>query len=219
MTPSGPAPGRGFSWSRFEARLSAPKLWVSDGKFHRRPSGGEVEGSLVETLKPRAELPTLSQIADSHFCFSPFANMFDGCALARATQCATPGVAVVASCPAGTSKPPDFKMEFKMSASTKQVLVAIALTLGVTVSMPLSLAFSPPAQANTAIQNRAAPPLRSGDLVRLRSGGPLMTVIGIEGDQVNCAWTDRDGHIGSERFPIAALDPGIRILRPFPNGS
>jgi len=46
-----------------------------------------------------------------------------------------------------------------------------------------------------------------------------MTVIGIEGDQVNCAWTDRDGHIGSERFPIAALDPGIRILRPFPNAS
>ncbi len=50
-----------------------------------------------------------------------------------------------------------------------------------------------------------------------------MTVIGIEGDLVNCVWTDLDGHIGSERFPIAALEPGIRILggfpRPLPDGS
>ncbi len=73
------------------------------------------------------------------------------------------------------------------------------------------------------MQNQANPPLRSGDLVRLRSGGPLMTVIGIEGDQVNCVWTDLDGHIGSERFPSEAVERGIRILggfpRPIPNPS
>jgi uncharacterized protein YodC (DUF2158 family) len=110
-----------------------------------------------------------------------------------------------------------------MLASTIQASVAIAVTLGVTLGMTLSPAFSAPAPSNTAIQNTAAPSLRSGDLVRLRSGGPLMTVTGIEGDQVNCVWTDLDGHIGSERFPIATLEPGIRILggfpRPLPDGS
>ena len=50
-----------------------------------------------------------------------------------------------------------------------------------------------------------------------------MTVGGIEGDQVICIWTYLDGHIGSERLPIEALEPGIRILggfrRPLPNDS
>jgi hypothetical protein len=32
-----------------------------------------------------------------------------------------------------------------------------------------------------------------------------MTVTGIKGDQVICDWTDYDGHIGSESFPIDAL--------------
>jgi uncharacterized protein YodC (DUF2158 family) len=108
-----------------------------------------------------------------------------------------------------------------MLASIKQASIAIAVTLA--VSTPLSPAFSASAPSNTATQNQAAPALRSGSLVRLRSGGPLMTVIGIEGDQVNCAWTGRDGHIGYERLPIEALEPGIRILyglpRPMPADS
>jgi uncharacterized protein YodC (DUF2158 family) len=107
-----------------------------------------------------------------------------------------------------------------MLPPAKQASIAIAVTLA--ISMPLSPAFSASAPSNTAMQNRAAP-LRSGDLVRLRSGGPLMTVIGIEGDQVNCVWTDLDGHIGSERFPSEAVERGIRILggfpRPIPNPS
>ena len=111
-----------------------------------------------------------------------------------------------------------------MLASTKQIVsVPIAVMLAVALIVPLSPAFSASAPSNIAMQNQADPPLRSGDLVRLRSGGPLMTVIGIEGDLVNCVWTDLDGHIGSERFPIAALEPGIRILggfpRPLPDGS
>src|SRR5258706_16063548 len=112
-------------------------------------------------------------------------------------------------------------MEFKMLASIKQASIAIAVTLA--VSTPLSPAFSASAPSNTATQNQIAPSLRSGSLVRLRSGGPLMTVVGIEGDQVNCVWTDRDGHIGYERLPIEALEPGIRIFYglpiPIPEGS
>jgi uncharacterized protein YodC (DUF2158 family) len=119
-----------------------------------------------------------------------------------------------------TSKPHNFKMEFKMLAFIKQASIAVAVTLA--LSMPLAPAFSASAPSNTAMQNQAIA-LRSRNLVRLRSGGPLMTVVSIEGDQVNCVWTDRDGHIGSERLPIEALEPGIGILyglpRPIPDDS
>jgi uncharacterized protein YodC (DUF2158 family) len=89
-----------------------------------------------------------------------------------------------------------------MSTSTKRVSIAIAVMLA--LSMPLSPAFSAPAQSNTAVQNEA-PFLRSGNLVRLRSGGPLMTVVRIDGDQANCVWTDWNGQIDSGRFPVDVL--------------
>ena len=90
-----------------------------------------------------------------------------------------------------------------MLTSTKQVSIAIAVTLA--LSVPLSPAFSASAPSNTAMQNQAAPALRSGNLVRLRSGGPLMTVVRIEGDQANCVWTDWDGQFESGSFPIDVL--------------
>ena len=90
-----------------------------------------------------------------------------------------------------------------MLASIKQASIAVAVTLA--LSMPLAPAFSASAQSNTAMQNQAAPALRSGNLVRLRSGGPLMTVVGIEGDQVNCVWTNWDGQFESGNFPIDVL--------------
>jgi uncharacterized protein YodC (DUF2158 family) len=112
-------------------------------------------------------------------------------------------------------------MELNMLPPQKQAQIAIAATLA--LIMPQAPAFSASPPSKTAMQNRADRPLRSGDLVRLRSGGPLMTVVGIEDDQVNCAWTDRDGHIGFERIPIEALEPGIRIfygpVRPPPSDS
>jgi uncharacterized protein YodC (DUF2158 family) len=94
-------------------------------------------------------------------------------------------------------------MEFNMLASTKQASIAIAATL--VLSMPLAPAFSASAQSNTAMQNQAAPALGSGNLVRLRSGGPLMTVKGIKGDQVDCFWTDWNGQINADSFPIDVL--------------
>ena len=107
--------------------------------------------------------------------------------------------------PVATSawKPHNFKMEFNMLTSTKQVSIAIAVTLA--LGMPLSPAFSASAPPNTAMQNQAAPGLGRGNLVRLRSGGPLMTVLRIEGDQVNCVWTNWDGQIRSDNFPIDVL--------------
>jgi len=107
--------------------------------------------------------------------------------------------------PAATSarKAHNFEMELNMLTSTKQVSIAIAVTLA--LGMPLSPAFSASAPSNTAMQNQAAPALRSGNLVRLRSGGPLMTVVRIEGDQVNCVWTDWDGQFESGNFPIDVL--------------
>jgi uncharacterized protein YodC (DUF2158 family) len=72
--------------------------------------------------------------------------------------------------------------------------------------MPLAPAFAASTPSNTAMQNhQAAPPLRSGSLVRLRSGGPLMTVSRREGDQVNCVWYDWDGQMASGSFPIDVL--------------
>jgi len=64
------------------------------------------------------------------------------------------------------------------------------------------------ASAPSNTQNQAAPAFRSGNLVRLRSGGPLMTVKGIKGDQVDCFWTDGNGQINADSFPVDVLQMG-----------
>jgi uncharacterized protein YodC (DUF2158 family) len=108
-------------------------------------------------------------------------------------------------------------MEFKMLALTKPASIAMAVMLGITLGVPLSIpAFSDPAPSKAATQV-TAPALRSGDLVRVRSGGPLMTVTGVQGDQVNCAWTDWDGALKSETFPIAVLSVPVTVPPEDPN--
>jgi uncharacterized protein YodC (DUF2158 family) len=64
------------------------------------------------------------------------------------------------------------------------------------------------ASALSNTQNQAAPAFRSGNLVRLRSGGPLMTVKDIKGDQVDCFWTDVNGQINADSFPVDVLQLG-----------
>ena len=88
---------------------------------------------------------------------------------------------------------------------TKQAAITIATTFGlaVSVSWPVS-ALADPALSNTATQSHAIP-LHSGDFVRLRSGGPLMTVKSVQGDQVICDWGNEDGELQSGSFPIAML--------------
>jgi uncharacterized protein YodC (DUF2158 family) len=105
-----------------------------------------------------------------------------------------------------------------MLARTRPSLIAIAITLGIAVNMDLAIpAFSasPPSQAAT--QSRSASPLHNGDLVRVRSGGPLMTVTGVQGNQVNCSWTEWDGQLKSENFPIAVLSVPVTVPSPDPS--
>jgi hypothetical protein len=59
---------------------------------------------------------------------------------------------------------------------SKPVAIAMQATMGVVLSAPCAVtALAEAAPANTATQNQATPTLRGGDLVRLRSGGPVMT--------------------------------------------
>jgi uncharacterized protein YodC (DUF2158 family) len=75
-----------------------------------------------------------------------------------------------------------------------------------TKTVGMSPASSASAPSNT--QKQAAPAFQSGNLVRLRSGGPLMTVKDIKGDQVDCFWTNVDGQINADSFPVDALQRG-----------
>jgi uncharacterized protein YodC (DUF2158 family) len=94
--------------------------------------------------------------------------------------------------PSQTGSGPGFALVGRDGVSTKTVGMA-----------PASSASAP-----TNTQNQAAPAFRSGNLVRLRSGGPLMTVKGIKGDQVDCFWTDVNGQINADSFPVDVLQKG-----------
>jgi uncharacterized protein YodC (DUF2158 family) len=108
---------------------------------------------------------------------------------------------------------PDFKMEFNMMPSIKEFSIAIAVALGLVLAAPLSApAFAAASQLPTTAQDPAVTNLHSGDLVHMRSGGPLMTVTRVQGDQVQCSWTDWiTGELRSESFPVAVLGPQVTI--------
>jgi uncharacterized protein YodC (DUF2158 family) len=89
---------------------------------------------------------------------------------------------------------------------TKQAAIAIAATLGVALSAQSAIpAHAGPAQS-TAMQSHTTP-LQTGDLVRLRSGGPMMTVKSLHDDQVICSWWNEEGNeYRSGSFPIAMVE-------------
>jgi uncharacterized protein YodC (DUF2158 family) len=45
-----------------------------------------------------------------------------------------------------------------------------------------------------------------GDVVQLKSGGPLMTVQSVDADGVICIWFDEKKKLTNARFPEATLD-------------
>jgi uncharacterized protein YodC (DUF2158 family) len=97
-----------------------------------------------------------------------------------------------------------------MEALSKSASMAIAALLLLNVPLVVP-AYSEPASVH---QDR---PIQSGDLVRVRSGGPLMTVTGVQGDQVNCSWADWNGRLQSESFPVASLAPPLTVPPEDPN--
>jgi uncharacterized protein YodC (DUF2158 family) len=47
----------------------------------------------------------------------------------------------------------------------------------------------------------------AGDKCVLNSGGPIMTVAGVVGDEVTCSWFNDDGFCDSHTFMSACLTP------------
>jgi len=102
-----------------------------------------------------------------------------------------------------------------MLARTRPSSIAIAVMLGIGVNVYLAIpAFSASPPSQVAAESRSASPLHNGDLVRVRSGGPLMTVTAVQGDQVNCSWTEWNGDLKSESFPIAVLSLPVTVPPP-----
>jgi uncharacterized protein YodC (DUF2158 family) len=89
----------------------------------------------------------------------------------------------------------------------KPAAIAIQATLGVALSDPWAVpAFADAASANTATQGQTAPRLHRGDLVRLRSGGPTLTIKSIQGNWVICTWWNAGyGGFQSAGFPLAMI--------------
>jgi uncharacterized protein YodC (DUF2158 family) len=91
-------------------------------------------------------------------------------------------------------------------------MIALIKRLSVGAGLILSLnapifadAFAAPASQGISTTGPATPQFRPGDLVRLRSGGSLMTVDTVKDDEVDCFWTDGTGQTNNATFPVQVL--------------
>jgi uncharacterized protein YodC (DUF2158 family) len=99
-----------------------------------------------------------------------------------------------------------------MMMLTKKAVPAIAAMLGVAVSTSWAVpALAGPAQSSTTMQSRAVPLLKRGDLVRLRSGGPVLTVKSVSDNWVICTWFGDYGELLSAGFPIAMVTGPVTL--------
>jgi uncharacterized protein YodC (DUF2158 family) len=150
-----------------------------------------------------------------HFGNGIFADRLSGLGAAEFAQTATFNDAAAADMPAPASgavqQPPvggtsgeAFSGPGLTTVGGNAVSTKTAGTKTVdTKTVGMAPASSASAPSNT--QNKAAPAFKSGSLVRLRSGGPLMTVKDIKGDQVDCFWTDVNDQINADSFPVDVL--------------
>jgi uncharacterized protein YodC (DUF2158 family) len=90
------------------------------------------------------------------------------------------------------------------------VQAAVGLALGGSWAVT---AFAQIAPANAVTQSQAAPVLRAGDIVRLRSGGPALTVKSVHGNWVICTWwQERFGMFRTVGFPVAMIDGPVTLV-------
>jgi uncharacterized protein YodC (DUF2158 family) len=96
----------------------------------------------------------------------------------------------------------------------KLAVIAVQATVGVALGASWGLtALAEIAPANPVTQSQTTPVLRAGDLVRLRSGGPALTVKSVHGNWVICTWWhERFGMFRTVGFPVAMIDGPITLL-------
>ncbi|RZN31553.1 DUF2158 domain-containing protein [Bradyrhizobium sp. Leo121] len=91
-----------------------------------------------------------------------------------------------------------------MLAMMKRLSIGAGLILSLNAPF-FAQAFAAPASQGISTAGPATPEFRPGDLVRLRSGGSLMTVDTVKDDQVDCFWTDGSGQTNNATFPVQVL--------------
>jgi uncharacterized protein YodC (DUF2158 family) len=96
-------------------------------------------------------------------------------------------------------------MELEMLRFTKLASIAAATVFAVSLFPLATVPARAAAASPTDTPAPSASKLHRGDLVRLRSGGPLMTIHQIDGDQVDCFWTDFNGEPNDAKFPVYVL--------------
>ena len=98
----------------------------------------------------------------------------------------------------------------------KPTVIAMHAAMGVVLGAPCAVtALAEDAPANTATQNQATPTLRGGDLVRLRSGGPVLTVKSVHGNWIICTWWHEGfGQFRTAGFPTTMIDGPITLAPP-----
>ena len=104
----------------------------------------------------------------------------------------------------------------------KLAIIAVQATVGIVLGVSWAVtALAETAPANPVTQSRppesahsgTTPVLRGGDLVRLRSGGPALTVKSVNGNWVICTWWhERLGMFRTAAFPVAMIDGPITLL-------
>jgi uncharacterized protein YodC (DUF2158 family) len=93
-------------------------------------------------------------------------------------------------------------------------MIAVQATVGVALGASWAVtALAEGAPARPVTQSETTPVLRTGDLVRLRSGGPALTVKSVHGNWVICTWwQERFGMFRTAGFPVAMIDGPITLL-------